>query len=139
MREPTERAAIDAVLDLFHAAAADADEERYFATLAPSAVFLGTAGGERWTGGEFRDFVRPYFSRGKGWAYTPSNRSVEIAADGQTAWFDEELDNDFYGECRGTGVLQRYGGEWKIEQYNLAIPIPNEVAEDVVAMIRRLQ
>jgi len=130
----TER--IEAVLDDFHAAASAADEERYLALLAPKAVFLGTDGGERWEGEEYRAFVHSYFSRGKGWTYTPTDRSVEIAADGQTAWFDETVENEWYGECRGTGVLQRHGGEWKIEQYNLTIPIPNELAADVVARIR---
>jgi len=136
MSEATETSAVAAVLDVFHAAAAAADEKRYLATLAPRAVFLGTAGGERWAGDDYRDFVHSYFSRGKGWAYTPSARSVEIAADGQTAWFDERLENASYGECRGTGVLTLRGGEWKVEQYNLTIPIPNELAAEIVARIR---
>jgi hypothetical protein len=139
MQELAERAAIDAVLDVFHAAASAADEARHYSTLAPNAVFLGTAPGERWAGGDFRDFVHSYFSRGQGWAYVPSVRSVEIAADGQTAWFDETVENEFYGECCGTGVLQLYAGEWKIEQYNLTIPIPDELAPEVVAMIRKNQ
>lgn len=139
MREPTERAAIDAVLDAFHAAAAAADEARYFSTLAPNAVFLGTAPGERWAGGDFRDFVHSYFSRGKGWTYAASGRSVELAADRQTAWFDETVENEFYGECRGTGVVQLHDGEWRIEQYNLTIPIPDELAAEVVGMIRNDQ
>ncbi len=136
MPKPPEHATIDAVLDAFHTAAEAADEERYFATLASGAVFLGTAGGERWAGDDFRAFVHSYFSRGKGWTYTPADRSVEIAADGQTAWFDETVENDFYGECRGTGVLQLYDGEWRIEQYNLTIPIPDEFAAEVVSRIR---
>ena len=59
-----------------------------------------------------------------------------IAADGRTAWFDELLDNAKYGECRGSGILQRYGEEWKIEQYNLTIPMPNDLAAEFVARIR---
>lgn len=47
------------------------------------------------------------------------------------------LDNDKYGECRGTGVLVKLGGAWRIVQYNLTIPIPNEIALDVVEMIRQ--
>jgi len=127
---------VRAVLDDFHAAASAADEDRYFALMAPDAVFLGTAPGERWEGEDYRAFVHRYFSQGKGWTYTPSRRSVEIAVDGQTAWFDERLENDYYGECRGTGVLQVRDGEWRIEQYNLTIPIPNELAAEVVARIR---
>ena len=74
-----ERDEIDAVLDAFHLAAAEADEERYFAALTPDAVFLGTAPGEPWAGGSFREFVHSYFARGKGWSYAPSGRSVDIA------------------------------------------------------------
>ena len=84
---------VHTVLDDFHAAASKADEARYFECLAPNAVFLGTDPDERWAGEEYRAFVHSYFSRGKGWTYTPSDRSVEIAADGQTAWFDERLQN----------------------------------------------
>ncbi len=130
---------IHAVLDDFHAAASAADEERYFALLAPDAVFLGTDGGERWAGEDYRAFVHRYFSQGKGWTYEPASRTVEIAADAQTSWFDERLENEWYGECRGTGVLQVRQGEWKIEQYNLTIPIPNELAKEVVARIRELR
>lgn len=130
-----ERTEIDAVLDEFHAAAADADEARYFATLGPGVVFLGTAPGERWAGEAFRTFVHSYFSRGKGWSYTPSGRSIDIAADGRTAWFDETVENVHYGACRGTGVLQRHTDTWRIEQYNLAIPVPDEVVPDLMARL----
>jgi hypothetical protein len=138
MQEPAERAAIDAVLDIFHAAAAAADEARYFSTLAPNAVFLGTAPGERWAGGDFRDFVHSYFSRGKGWMYTASERSIDMARDGRTAWFDETVENEFYGACRGSGVLQRDGAGWRIEQYNLTIPVPDDLATDLVTRIREI-
>lgn len=130
------RTEIDAVLDEFHAAAAAADEERYFATLSPDAVFLGTAPGERWQGGDFRAFVHGYFSRGVGWAYTPTNRSVNLVPDGTTAWFDETVVNEHYGDCRGSGVLRHSGDGWVIEQYNLTIPIPDAMAPDVVLRIR---
>ena len=53
----SDRTAVEAVLDTFHMAAAAADEERYAATLSSSMVFLGTAPGERWQAGEWRDFV----------------------------------------------------------------------------------
>jgi len=136
MSAENEVAPVEAVLDAFHAAASAADEERYLAVLAPHAVFLGTDGSERWEGEDYRAFVHRYFSQGKGWTYVPSSRSITVAADGRTAWFDERLENEWYGECRGTGVLQLREGEWKIEQYNLTIPIPNDLAADVVAKIR---
>jgi ketosteroid isomerase-like protein len=131
-------ARVQAVLDDFHAAAAAADEERYFVRLAPDAVFIGTDPSERWAGSDFRDFVHRYFSKGKGWTYAPSERLVTIAEDGRTAWFDERLQNDSYGECRGTGVLQLREGSWKIEQYSLTIPVPNELVREMVTRIREL-
>jgi len=134
----TARSAVEAVLDEFHAAAADADEERYVATLASGVVFLGTAPGERWAGEAFRAFVHSYFSRGKGWSYVPSARSIDVARDGHTAWFDETVENPHYGACRGTGVLRRDGEEWRIEQYNLTIPVPDELAAELVEQIRSL-
>ena len=136
MATDAEIARIEAVLDRFHAAAASADEARYLAQLSPDAVFLGTDGGERWAGETYRAFIHSYFSRGIGWTYVPSQRTVDVAADGRTAWFDEQLDNESYGVCRGTGVLQRRDGEWRIEQYSLSIPLPNELAGEIVARIR---
>ncbi len=127
---------VEAVLDDFHAAATAADEERYFSHFAASGVFFGTDAGERWTRDQFRGYAHPHFSQGKGWTYHPRDRHVAFSADGATAWFDELLDNAKYGECRGTGVLQRYDGEWKIEQYHLTIPIPNELAAGFVDRIR---
>lgn len=118
---------IDAVLDGFHAAAAKADEKAYFGALAENAVFLGTDATERWTKEQFRAFCKPYFTKGQGWLYAPKQRKIDFAADGRTAWFDELLENKKNGLCRGSGVLMLVGGDWKIAQYNLSIPIPNDV------------
>lgn len=131
-----ETAAISKVLDAFHAAAARADEEAYFALLAPNAVFLGTDPAERWDKASFRAFAHPYFAQGKGWTYTPRDRHVELSRDGRTAWFDEMLDNASYGECRGSGALEKADGGWKIVQYNLSVPMPNDLAKELVARIR---
>jgi ketosteroid isomerase-like protein len=140
MSEPgeheTREEQVGAALDDFHAAAALADEGRYLGRLAPDAVFLGTDPADRWEGAEFRTFVHSLFAEGKGWTYTPSNRSIVVTEDGRTAWFDEKLQNDSYGECRGTGVLHLRDGVWKIEQYNLTIPVPDSLAAGIVKMIR---
>lgn len=127
---------VGSVLDAFHEAASRADGEAYFASFAPDAVFIGTDAAERWSVAEFRAFAEPYFSKGKGWTYLPRDRHVAVGARGETAWFDEMLDNASYGVCRGTGVLVRTDGSWKIAQYHLTIPIPNEISKQVVAMIR---
>jgi len=134
---PTQiEAAVARVLDDFHDAASKADGTRYFAQLAPDAVFLGTDAGERWTKEAFRAFAEPYFSQGKGWTYVARDRHIALAPERTVAWFDEKLTNAKYGECRGTGVLRLIDGQWRIAQYHLTVPIPNELAEKVIAMIR---
>jgi len=133
---PPPEVAVGRVLDDFHLAAAQADEARYFGHLAGNAVFLGTDGTERWEKEAFRAFAHPHFAQGKGWTFTPRDRHVTFSTAGGVAWFDEALDSATYGPCRGTGVLERIGETWKITQYNLSIPIPNHLADDVVARIR---
>ena len=127
---------IDAVLDAFHTAAAEANETAYFDLLAPSGVFLGTDATERWDKAAFRAFAHPYFAQGKGWKFVPRDRHVDFSGNGQVAWFDELLDSETYGECRGTGALEKIDGVWKIQQYHLTIPMPNDLAKGFVAIIR---
>ena len=128
--------AVSAVLDALHNAASKAQFDRYFGLFAEDAVFLGTDATERWSVADFKAYAKPIFDEGRGWTYTPTERHVYIARDGRTAWFDERLENANLGETRGTGVLVREGGTWKIAQYNLTIPIPNALAREVVRMIR---
>ena len=128
--------ACGAVLDAFHRAAARADGEAYFALLAPDAVFIGTDASERWDKAAFHAFADPYFARGKGWAYVPRDRHIVLSGNGDVAWFDEMLENESYGTCRGTGVVALRSGTWLIEQYHLTIPVPNDLAKEFVAKIR---
>jgi len=129
-----ETSSVNRVVDDWHRAAAAADEERYFGAMAPEFVFLGTDAKERWDRESFRSFAHPYFAKGKAWTFTPRHRNVVVHGD--VAWFDESLDSASYGECRGTGVLRRIDGAWKLAHYNLTIPIPNELAKEFVARIR---
>ena len=135
--EADDRAPIDATLDAWHRAAAEANEARYFVAMAPEFVFLGTDATERWDLASFRAFAHPYFAKGKAWTFTPRDRHVTLSPAGDIAWFDEKLDSASYGECRGSGVLRRISGTWKIAHYNLTIPIPNDLAKTVVEMIRK--
>ena len=128
--------AVEAVLDDFHDAASKADGRRYFAHFTEDAVFLGTDASERWTYQEFRLYAEKQFSMGKGWTYMPQTRNVAVSPHGDIAWFDEILENAKYGVCRGTGVLHRVGGVWKVVQYNLTVPIPNNLLGKVVEMIQ---
>ena len=134
-----ERDAVHRALDAFHQAAADSDYEAYVALMTEEVVFLGTDGSERWQGDGFRQFARPRFESGKGWAYTPLSRNIDIAHNGAVAWFDEALQNKSLGHCRGSGMLLRQEGHWLIAQYNLSVPIPNALVDTVVAQISGLE
>lgn len=130
---------VNDILESFHAAAAKSDYQRYFAHWDEQSVFLGTDATERWVGKGFKDFAKPYFEKGQGWTYKPRDRHISISPDGRVAWFDELLDNAKYGECRGSGVVIWSGGSWKLVQYNLSIPIPNDLAADFSDRIRKFQ
>ena len=118
-------ATVAATLERFHAAAASADEDAYFALFADGGVFLGTDAKERWTVPQFRAYAHPRFATGKAWSFRSVYR--EITVRGDTAWFDESLDTPNLGPARGSGVLVRDAkGDWKVAQYNLSVPIPNE-------------
>ncbi len=127
---------ISRVLDALHTKASEADFEGYFDLYASEAVFLGTDATERWPRDEFMAYTKVRFDTGTGWTYTPIERHVTIAPGGQTAWFDERLDNANIGESRGSGVLVLEDGEWKIAQYNLTVPVPNDLLRGVAEQIR---
>jgi len=130
------KADIDKVLNDWHQAAADADFERYFNHFASdSSIFMGTDATERWTVAEFKPWSKPYFDRGKAWSFTPVNRHVYFSDNGKTAWFDESLDTPNLGPSRGTGVLVFTKNGWKIEHYNLTVPIPNELVDEFIPKI----
>ncbi|MBT5440993.1 MAG: SnoaL-like domain-containing protein, partial [Candidatus Marinimicrobia bacterium] len=56
--------------------------------------------------------------------------------DKKTAWFDEILYSKGYGNFRGTGVLKIEGSQWKIAQYNLLLPIPNQFMKKYATEIK---
>lgn len=127
-----------AVVDSLHQAAREADGETYFALFTPDARFIGTDATERWTVDEFEAYATPYFSRGQGWDYRVVSRDLSILPIECrcVAVFEEVLENASYGTTRGSGVLRLTDDGWKIEQYVLSFAVPNDVARDVVAVIR---
>ena len=129
---------VEAVIDRMHQAASRADGQDYFNQFTPDARFIGTDATERWSLTAFRAYAEPYFARGRGWTYVPRERTVTIAPIGCrcVAWFDEILDNESYGQVRGSGVLSLTDDGWKIEQYVLSFTVPNDRADDVVAAIK---
>jgi len=137
MTSASPEAAVAAVLDDWHAAAASADEARYFGHFAEGAVFLGTDATERWTVDEFRKYAHPYFAKGKAWSFRAVSRHVAFSKDGSVAWFDESLDTPNLGPSRGSGVLVRTPGGWKIAHYDLSVPIPNDLMKELKERIDR--
>jgi ketosteroid isomerase-like protein len=132
-------AQVSSVLDDWHAAAAAADEARYFGHFAPEAVFLGTDAAERWTVEEFRRYAHPYFAKGKAWSFKPVERHVSFSPDRSVAWFDERLETPNLGPARGSGVLVRIAGDWKIAHYDLSVPIPNDLMKDFKERIEQYE
>jgi hypothetical protein len=126
---------IDRLMTAWHRAAAVADAGTYFGSLAPGAVFLGTDARERWTKEDFQKWAAPYFRRPSAWTFHASRRQIYLSADGRTAWFDEDLASPHYWPCRGSGVLEKIAGRWKIRQYNLAFTIPNEATGAIKPLV----
>lgn len=132
---------IGATLDALHAAASKGDGAAYFALYTPDAVFIGTDAAERWDIPAFKAYAAPSFSKGQGWTYVPRERHITIApiACRCVAWFDELLDSAGYGTSRGTGTLMLTPEGWKVSQYALTFPIPNDLANDMTAKIRAFE
>ncbi len=128
---------VDAVLDALHARAASADGDGYFALYTEDAVFLGTDATERWSLEAFKAYASPHFGAGNGWSYDVVERHVSFDPTRRMAWFDERLENAKLGACRGTGVLELGAdGAWRVAQYNLTVPVPNELVVDLADRIR---
>ena len=124
---------IDELLDGFHSAAANSNFEDYFSRFASNGYFLGTDAAERWSIKEFKHYARPSFTAGEGWRYNVLSRNLGSASGLDVVWFDEVLTNARLGKCRGTGVIVKGNGDWKIAQYSLTLLIPNDIAVSVGA------
>lgn len=124
---------INTVLDSWHKAAAEADFESYFNQMTSEGVFLGTDATENWQNDEFKAFSKPYFDRGKAWSFSALERNIYVSQAGDFAWFDELLDTQMK-ICRGSGVLKKEKGKWKIAHYVLSIAVPNENVADLIQL-----
>jgi ketosteroid isomerase-like protein len=128
-----QKAEIGAVLDAWHKAAAEAKFDTYFSFMSKDAVFIGTAASEHWNIAEFKAYSKPYFDTGKAWSFTPVQRNIYLSDHSDLAWFDELLDTQMK-ICRGSGVMKKENGKWKITQYVLSMTIPNELADKVISI-----
>lgn len=123
--QQAEKDIISKRIDAWHQAAAQADFDAYFGLMTDDAVFIGTDATENWNLKEFKAFSKPYFDRGKAWDFNAIERNIYVGDNGSIAWFDELLDTHMK-ICRGSGVLKKTNGIWKIAHYVLSITIPND-------------
>lgn len=124
---------IAAVLDAWHKAAAEAKFDAYFSLMSKDAVFIGTDPTENWQLDAFKSFSKPIFEKGKAWDFKAVQRHIYVSTDGDFAWFDELLDT-WMKLCRGSGVLKKENGQWKIAHYVLSIAVPNDFTDEVIKL-----
>lgn len=129
--ENVQKKNISKVLDDLNTFAATADYKNYFDLYAEESTFIGTDATEVWNKKEFMAWAKPFFDKGKAWNFRSLKRSISFSKDGNYAWFDEVLDTQMK-ICRGSGVLEKIGGKWKIRQYVLSTTVPNDVIDEVV-------
>ena len=128
--EGVQKKNVGLVLDNLNEYAAKADFKNYFALFADESTYIGTDATEVWDKKQFMDYAKPHFDKGQGWNFKSLKRNIYFSKDGNYAWFDEVLDTQMK-ICRGSGVLEKIGGKWKINQYVLSATIPNEVIDEV--------
>jgi len=127
-----EKIEIGTMLDGFNVAAAKADFTTYFNYFADESTFIGTDATEVWDKKQFMTWAKPYFDKKKTWNFTSLKRNIYFSKDGKLAWFDELLDTQMK-ICRGSGVVEKINGQWKVKQYVLSVTVPNDVVDKVVA------
>jgi hypothetical protein len=124
-------------IEAWHKAAADADFEAYFNLMTEDGVFIGTDASENWQLKDFKSYSKPHFDKGKAWRFTTLERHVYLDETQNLAWFDELLDTQME-ICRGSGVVEKVNGIWKIKHYVLSITIPNNKVNDVVVLKKEI-
>lgn len=124
---------INSLMNSWHDAAARADYDAYFSKMADHSIFIGTDPTENWEKTEFAKWSKPYFDKGQAWSFTTLERNIFLKEDCDLAWFDELLETHM-GICRGSGVVAKEDGEWKVKHYVLSIEIPNENVDEITLL-----
>ena len=127
------RANVNRFIDEWHDDAAHA-RWRYFDKIAKNGIFIGTDKTERWDRDAFKLWAKPHFEKKSAWAFTALHRNVYFSSDRQFIWFDEQLKTQF-GLCQASGVIRAKAKSFEIEHYQLSMAIPNDVANQVTALI----
>lgn len=123
---------VSMVLNQLNDFASKADFKSYFALFDEESTFIGTDAEEIWSKKQFMTYAKPHFDKGKAWNFKSLKRNISFSKDGKYAWFDELLETQMK-ICRGSGVLEKIGNQWKIKQYVLSMTVPNEVVKEVIS------
>ena len=83
-------------------------------------------------------FCKPWFDKGKAWNFKAVQRHVYVQHGNAFACFDELLDTH-YSICRGSGMLRKEKGQWKLVQYVLSMTVPNDRIKETVAIKKELE
>jgi hypothetical protein len=126
----TDEEKVDKILENWHKAASKNNFDDYFDDLADDSFYMGTDATERWSKADFASYAKPYFDKKKAWDFKTLKRNITFSKDKKIVWFDELL-NTQMKICRGSGIMIKEDGKWKIKQYVLSMTIPNEKAEEV--------
>ncbi len=128
------RDSIDSLMDRWHRAAAEADDSTFFRSMTRNGIYLGTDPEEKWSRTAFQEWAAPHFKGAEAWSFKPETRTIYFNQTGNTAWFEEKLET-WMGTCRGSGVLVRKNGHWKIAHYHLDKTLPNEKMDTVLSVL----
>lgn len=126
---------LDSMINLWHHAAAVADEVAFFGFMRKDGIYIGTDPTERWLRDELRTWSEKFFDRESAWKFTPVSRNISIGPGSHLAWFDEILDT-WMGPCRSTGILVKEESQWKLVHYHLSMAIPNDAVDSYLKMLK---
>ena len=126
---------LNKLMDDWHLAAANTNEDVFFGFMASDCIYIGTDATERWTKNEFVKFAKPYFDKGKAWDFKPIERKFYYSKNKKNAWFNETL-NTWMGVCRSSGVLEKSKGKWKLKHYHISLAVPNEKMNAVIGLLK---
>ena len=124
---------LNLILNNWHKAAANADEDVFFGLMTEDCIYIGTDLSEKWRRDELKSWSEKYFARESAWDFKPYDR--EIYMTDNAAWFDEKLET-WMGPCRGSGVMTKTTSGWKLSHYHLSVTVPNEKIQSFIELIK---
>lgn len=129
---------VAAMLDSFNMAAARADYNRYFDFYTEDATFNGTDATENWNKPAFMAWAKPFFDKKTTWNFKALKRNIYFGKYSDMAWFEELLVTQMK-ICRGSGVVVKQDGNWKLQQYVLSVTVPNSKLDSVISLKTSLE